>query len=62
LCFRGTLPITFQGSAYHIPLGIWLPRDYPATAPTVRVLPTEQMAIRAGGYVDDHGAVHHPYL
>ncbi|KAI8048197.1 UEV domain-containing protein [Syncephalis plumigaleata] len=62
LCFQGTLPITFQGNSYHIPLGIWLPYDYPSTPPNVRVLPTEQMAIRAGPYVDDHGQVRHPYL
>ncbi|KAI9594573.1 UEV domain-containing protein [Syncephalis fuscata] len=62
LCFQGTLPITFHGQSYHIPLGVWLPCDYPATAPTVRILPTEQMAIRTGAYVDTNGQIRHPYL
>ncbi|RKP08826.1 UEV domain-containing protein [Thamnocephalis sphaerospora] len=62
LCFRGTIPITFHGQTYHIPLGIWLPSAYPDQAPNVFVLPTERMAVRTGSCVDAGGHVVHPYL
>jgi ESCRT-I complex subunit TSG101 len=61
-CCRGSLPITFQGQLYHIPLGIWIPSGYPQETPRVFVLPSKQMKIRTSSSVDSNGRVTHPYL
>ena len=41
----GTVPITFQGSQYNIPVQIWISERYPATAPICYVTPTADMVV-----------------
>jgi len=48
VCLEGTLPITFKGSHYYIPIIIWIPRTYPTAAPICYVTPTKDMEIKRG--------------
>lgn len=58
----GTLPVTFRGATYQIPLKIWLLHEYPKQPPMVFVNPTRDMLIRPGNHVDPSGRCYHPYL
>ncbi|KAI4235875.1 MAG: hypothetical protein L6R40_006339 [Gallowayella cf. fulva] len=58
----GTLPVLFRGSTYMFPVSLWVPQEYPRTAPIIFVTPTKTMAVRAGQYVSVEGRVYHPYL
>ena len=62
ICLQGTLPITFRSQRYCIPLQIWLPYEYPTLPPRVMLVPTPDMGINAGRFVDAQGRVKHPYL
>lgn len=44
------------------PISLWVPQEYPRTAPIAFVTPTKNMAVRAGQYVSVEGRVYHPYL
>ncbi|KAJ6257958.1 hypothetical protein Dda_7748 [Drechslerella dactyloides] len=62
LCVHGTIPVSFRGSTYNIPLNVWVPHQYPATPPTVMVVPGKSMGIRPTNHVDTNGRCYHPYL
>ncbi|KAJ7942653.1 protein ELC-like [Quillaja saponaria] len=59
----GTIPMTFQGVTYNIPVVIWLMESYPRHPPCVFVNPTRDMLIkRPHPYVNPSGLVSIPYL
>lgn len=58
----GTIPITFQGVKYNIPLCVLLQEDHPLVPPLVYVRPTNSMMINPSQHVDTEGRVYHPYL
>ncbi|KAJ3074811.1 hypothetical protein HK102_005723 [Quaeritorhiza haematococci] len=62
LCLHGTIPISFRGNTYNIPVALWIPRNYPMQPPTVFVTPTANMLIRPSKHVDLSGRVYHPFL
>ncbi|KAI4110354.1 MAG: hypothetical protein LQ339_001521 [Xanthoria mediterranea] len=62
LNMTGTLPVFFRGATYMFPISLWVPQEYPRTAPIAFVTPTKNMAVRASQYVSVEGRVYHPYL
>ncbi|KAL1362285.1 hypothetical protein HN51_010550 [Arachis hypogaea] len=59
----GTIPMSFQGVTYNIPVLIWLMESYPRHAPCVYVNPTRDMIIkRPHPHVNPSGLVSVPYL
>ncbi|KAI4313239.1 hypothetical protein L6164_026232 [Bauhinia variegata] len=59
----GTIPMTFQGVTYNIPVVIWLMESYPRHPPCVYVNPTRDMIIkRPHAHVNPSGLVSIPYL
>ncbi|KAI9329005.1 UEV domain-containing protein, partial [Zopfochytrium polystomum] len=61
-CLYGTIPISFRGSTYNIPIAVWLPYSYPRHPPFCFVTPTATMLVRQGKHVDLSGKVYHPLL
>ncbi|XP_020202868.1 protein ELC-like [Cajanus cajan] len=60
---EGTIPMTFQGVTYNIPVIIWLMESYPRHPPCVYVNPTRDMIIkRPHPHVNPSGLVSVPYL
>ncbi|WVF70517.1 hypothetical protein IAT40_005307 [Kwoniella sp. CBS 6097] len=57
LLLHGTLPITYRGATYHIPMHIWIPHEYPRSPPMAFVVPTKEMGVRKGREVDPSGRV-----
>jgi ESCRT-I complex subunit TSG101 len=62
LCFNGTLPVTYRGLTYNIPIELWLPEMYPNGAPIMFVRPTQDMLINPSNEVDPNGRVYHSVL
>lgn len=62
LCIHGLLPISYRQSSYHIPVAIWLTRDYPREPPIAYVVPTSDMLVRPGKYMDVSGRCTIEYL
>lgn len=62
LCITGTIEVIYRGTAYHCPIAIWLPLEYPNRPPMVRILPSSTMQIRVGRVVDPNGQVIVTYL
>ncbi|WRT64208.1 uncharacterized protein IL334_001137 [Kwoniella shivajii] len=62
LLLHGTLPINYRGSTYHIPIHLWVPHDYPKSAPMAFVTPTKEMGIRKSREVDPSGRVREEIL
>jgi ESCRT-I complex subunit TSG101 len=62
LCVHGLLPIQYRQSTYHIPIMVWLPRDYPRDAPIAYVVPTSDMLVKPGKYMDVSGRANIDYL
>ncbi|KAF4389072.1 hypothetical protein F8388_026801 [Cannabis sativa] len=59
----GTVPMSFQGVTYNIPVVIWLMETYPRHPPCVYVNPTRDMIIkRPHPHVNPSGLVSIPYL
>ncbi|KAH6762697.1 Ubiquitin-conjugating enzyme/RWD-like protein [Perilla frutescens var. hirtella] len=59
----GTVPMSFQGVTYNIPVIIWLMESYPHHAPLVFVNPTRDMIIkRPHPFVSPNGVVSIPYI
>ncbi|RCW19128.1 LOW QUALITY PROTEIN: hypothetical protein GLYMA_12G025000v4 [Glycine max] len=59
----GTIPMTFQGVTYNVPVVIWLAESYPRLPPCVYVNPTRDMIIkRPHPHVNPSGLVSVPYL
>lgn len=59
---KGTIPIMYKGSTYHIPVAIYLLDTHPYNAPMVFVKPTADMRIKISRHVDHTGKVYLPYL
>lgn len=62
VCLYGTVPISYRGRMYNIPVVIWIPHSYPHTSPFVFVTPTDSMVIKESKNVELTGKVHLPYL
>lgn len=61
--FAGTLPISYRGTVYHIPVTVWLPPAYPLQGPNLFVSPTPDMAIKQQHqHVDVEGRCYLPSL
>ncbi|XP_066582470.1 tumor susceptibility gene 101 protein [Prorops nasuta] len=59
---KGTIPVTFKGTSYNIPICIWLMDTHPNNAPMCYVKPTSDMSIKVSIYVDHNGKIYLPYL
>jgi ESCRT-I complex subunit TSG101 len=62
ICLHGLLPISFRGAPYNIPIALWLVREHPVLQPIVYVVPTNDMLVRAGKYVDTSGRISIDYI
>jgi charged multivesicular body protein 4 len=63
LCLQGTVPIIYRQRSYNIPIRISLPDSYPASSPTVALMPTVGMVMRQNhSHVDAAGRVYIKYL
>ena len=61
---EGTVQINFMGAQYNIPIEIFIPGNYPTTAPIAYVRPTPSMEVKPGhSLIDANGnVVRLPYL
>ena len=59
---NGTIPVTYKGSTYNIPVCFWLLDNYPTEAPMCYVKPTLDMQIKTGPNVDSTGFISLPYI
>lgn len=62
ICLKGTIPISYRGNTYNIPVSIWILKNFPYSAPICWVNPTKDMFIRISQHVDKDGRVFLPYL
>lgn len=63
LLLEGTLPISFRGNIYHIPVNIWIHDNYPNAPPISFVVPTKDMLIKSRHHsVDATGLCYLSYL
>lgn len=62
LSLDGTIPVSFKGATYNIPICIWLFETHPFNPPICYVKPTPDMTIKASRHVDASGRVYLPYL
>lgn len=62
LCLTGTIPVSYKGSSYNIPILIQLLHSHPHQAPLVFVKPTSTMVIKPSRHVDEKGRVYLPML
>lgn len=62
IVLTGTIPISYKGTRYNIPVSVWLDPSYPELPPTPMVCPTPTMVVKPGANVDVSGRVYLPYL
>ncbi|KAF9464664.1 UEV domain-containing protein [Collybia nuda] len=62
LCVHGLLAISYRNASYNIPIAIWLTREHPRHPPIAYVVPTNDMLVKAGRYVDVSGKCSIDYL
>ena len=62
LCVHGLLPISFRGASYNIPMAFWVTRDYPRLPPISFVMPTNDMLVKSGKYLDVSGRCNIEYI
>ncbi|RXW24155.1 hypothetical protein EST38_g1722 [Candolleomyces aberdarensis] len=62
LCVHGLLPIVYRSVPYNIPVNVWLTREYPRQPPVAYVVPTNDMLVRPGRFIDPSGRCSHEYL
>ena len=62
LCIHGLLPISFRQVSYNIPVAVWVTREYPRQPPIAYVVPTNDMLVKAGKYVDVSGRCRIEYV
>ncbi|PPQ78069.1 hypothetical protein CVT25_015603 [Psilocybe cyanescens] len=62
LCVHGLLPINYRQASYNIPVAVWITRDYPRLPPIVYVVPTNDMLVKPGKYVDVSGRCNIEYI
>ena len=58
----GTIPVSYKGLTYNIPISVTLRHLYPYNAPLVFVKPTADQQIKVSKHVDASGKIHLPYL
>ncbi|OQV22514.1 Tumor susceptibility gene 101 [Hypsibius exemplaris] len=58
----GTIPITYRGASYNIPVEIWIMDSHPYNPPLCYVKPTAEMKIKLNRHIDQNGRVYLPYL
>ena len=60
---HGTVPITYRGNSYNIPMTVYFDPPYPDQPPRCFVSPTAGMSVKPGhNNVDQNGMVYLPYL
>ncbi|GFR62034.1 tumor susceptibility gene 101 protein [Elysia marginata] len=59
---EGTIPVTYKGNLYNIPISLWLQQEHPYNPPMVFVKPTSTMQIKPSQHVDANGKVDIPVL
>ncbi|XP_062405042.1 tumor susceptibility gene 101 protein-like isoform X2 [Sardina pilchardus] len=62
MSLAGTVPVSYRGNTYNIPICVWLLDTYPYNPPICFVRPTSAMMIKTGKHVDANGKVYLPYL
>ncbi|XP_017755184.1 PREDICTED: tumor susceptibility gene 101 protein isoform X2 [Eufriesea mexicana] len=62
LNLQGTIPVSYKGHIYNIPICIWIMDTHPNNAPMCFVKPTADMSIKVSMYVDHNGKIYLPYL
>ncbi|KAF8797990.1 UEV-domain-containing protein [Phlegmacium glaucopus] len=62
LCVHGLLPISFRNASYNIPIAVWITRDYPKQPPITYVVPTNDMLVKPGKFLDVSGRCNIDYL
>ncbi|XP_030056975.1 ubiquitin-conjugating enzyme E2 variant 3 isoform X4 [Microcaecilia unicolor] len=62
LNFVGTIPMTYQGNSYNIPVQLWILDSHPFAPPLCFLKPTATMGIHVGKHVDTQGRIYLPYL
>ncbi|XP_029437941.1 tumor susceptibility gene 101 protein [Rhinatrema bivittatum] len=62
MSLTGTIPVSYKGNIYNIPICLWLLDTYPYNPPICFVKPTSSMTIKTGKHVDANGKVYLPYL
>lgn len=59
---EGTIPVTYKGNLYNIPISLWIQQEHPYNPPMVFVKPTSTMQIKPSQHVDANGKVDIPVL
>ncbi|KAF8478455.1 UEV domain-containing protein [Russula ochroleuca] len=62
LCIHGLLPIDYRQASYHIPIAIWITRQYPREPPLAFVVPTSEMLVKPSKHVDVSGLCRMDYI
>ncbi|XP_008105807.1 tumor susceptibility gene 101 protein isoform X1 [Anolis carolinensis] len=62
MSLTGTIPVSYRGNTYNIPICLWLLDTYPFNPPICFVKPTSTMTIKTGKHVDANGKIYLPYL
>lgn len=62
MSLSGTVPVSYRGNVYNIPICLWLLDTYPYNPPICFVKPTSTMMIKTGKHVDANGKIYLPYL
>jgi len=62
LSLIGTVPITYSGKQYNIPVGLHFLDNHPYSGPHCYVKPTPTMRIKSTKHVNENGRIFLPYL
>lgn len=62
MSLTGTVPVSYRGNVYNIPVCLWLLDTYPYNPPICFVKPTSAMMIKTGKHIDANGKIYLPYL
>ncbi|KAI1903998.1 hypothetical protein AGOR_G00001160 [Albula goreensis] len=62
MSLAGTVPVSYRGNVYNIPVCLWLLDTYPYNPPICFVKPTSAMMIKTGQHLDANGKIYLPYL
>ncbi|XP_036399583.1 tumor susceptibility gene 101 protein-like [Megalops cyprinoides] len=62
MSLTGTVPVSYRGNVYNIPVCLWLLDSYPYNPPICFVKPTSTMMIKTGKHIDANGKIYLPYL
>ncbi|KAJ9580894.1 hypothetical protein L9F63_023926 [Diploptera punctata] len=56
---EGTIPVSYKGTMYNIPVCIWVMDTHPNNAPMCYVRPTPDMQIKVSEFVDHYGKIYY---